>query len=127
MNVAHLDLAEFLAIAELVLQEPGDDIAWIARFDLAGVGVGCARIVKSHPRPDGNKRVGFMCMIEFCLSNGLAWTPPRKVSAATGASGAKKALPPRPSRRSVHDFLVSPRNRHGGFRRGLRSHRKKSR
>ena len=36
----------------------------------------CTRIVKNHPLPDGNKRVGFVCMIEFCLRNGLTWTPP---------------------------------------------------
>ena len=36
----------------------------------------CTRIVKNHPLPDWNKRVGFVCMIEFCLRNGLTWTPP---------------------------------------------------
>ena len=98
MSVAYLDLADFLAIAELVLQEPGEDIAWVARLDLAesalhapaasfgGVefypglatkaAVLCTRIVKNHPLPDGNKRVAFICMIEFCLRNGLTWTPP---------------------------------------------------
>ncbi len=98
MSIAYLDLADFLAISELVLQEPGEDIAWVARLDLAesalhapaasfgGVefypdlatkaAVLCTRIVKNHPLPDGNKRVGFVCMIEFCLRNGLTWTPP---------------------------------------------------
>jgi len=98
VSVAYLDLADFLAISELVLQEPGEDIAWVARLDLAesalhapdasfgGVefypdlatkaAVLCTRIVKNHPLPDGNKRVGFVCMIEFCLRNGLTWTPP---------------------------------------------------
>lgn len=98
MNVAYLDLADFLAISEVVLQAPGEDIAWVARLDLAesalhapaasfgGVefypdlatkaAVLCTRIVKNHPLPDGNKRVGFVCMIEFCLRNGLTWTPP---------------------------------------------------
>ena len=36
----------------------------------------CTRIVKNHPLPDGNKRVGFVSMVEFCLRNGLTWTPP---------------------------------------------------
>jgi death-on-curing protein len=36
----------------------------------------CTRIVKNHPLPDGNKRVGFVDMIEFCLRDGLTWTPP---------------------------------------------------
>ncbi len=73
MSVAYLDLADFLAISELVLQEPGDDIAWVARLDPAesalcapaasfgGVefypdlvtkaAVLCTRIVKNHPVP----------------------------------------------------------------------------
>lgn len=98
MSVAYLDLADFLAIAELVLQESAEDIVWMARLDLAesalhapGASFGgvefypdlatkaavlCTRIVKNHPLPDGNKRVGFVCMIEFCLRNGLTWSPP---------------------------------------------------
>lgn len=36
----------------------------------------CTRIVKNHPLVDGNKRVGFVCMIEFLLRNGRTWTPP---------------------------------------------------
>lgn len=98
MTVAYLDLADFLAISELVLNQPADDIARISRLELAesalhapaasfgGVefypdlatkaAVLCTRIVKNHPLLDGNKRVGFVCMIEFCLRNGLTWTPP---------------------------------------------------
>lgn len=98
MSVAYLDLADFLAIAELVLGEPADDLARVSRLELAEsalhgpaasfgdvefypdlatkAAVLCTRIVKNHPLPDGNKRVGFVCMIEFCLRNGLTWTPP---------------------------------------------------
>jgi len=98
VTVAYLDLADFLAISELVLNQPADDIARISRLELAesalhapaasfgGVefypdlatkaAVLCTRIVKNHPLLDGNKRVGFVCMIEFCLRNGLTWTPP---------------------------------------------------
>lgn len=36
----------------------------------------CTRIVKNHPFVDGNKRMGFVCMIEFLLRNGSSWTPP---------------------------------------------------
>jgi len=36
----------------------------------------CTRIVKNHPLVDGNKRVGFVCMIEFLLRNGRTWNPP---------------------------------------------------
>ena len=33
--------------------------------------------MKNHALVDGNKRVGFVCMIEFLLRNGRTWTPPR--------------------------------------------------
>ena len=87
MNVAYLDLADFLAISELVLGNPADDIARVSRLELAesalhapaasfgGIefypdlvvkaAVLCTRLVKNHPLPDGNKRVGFVSMIEF--------------------------------------------------------------
>ena len=98
MSVAYLDVADFLAISALVLDQPAENIAHVSRLELAesalhapaasfgGVefhpglvtkaAVLCTRIVKNHPLPDGNKRVGFVCMIEFCLRNGLTWTPP---------------------------------------------------
>jgi death-on-curing protein len=31
---------------------------------------------KNHPLVDGNKRVAFVCMVEFLARNGRAWTPP---------------------------------------------------
>jgi death-on-curing protein len=98
VRVAYLDVADFLAISELVLDQSAENIAHVSRLELAdsalhapaasfgGVefypglvtkaAVLCTRIVKNHPLPDGNKRVGFVCMIEFCLRNGLTWTPP---------------------------------------------------
>ena len=98
MSVDYLDLVDFLAISEIVLGQPAEDIAFVSRLESAesalhapaasfgGVefypdlivkaAVLCTRIVKNHPLPDGNKRVGFVSMIEFCLRNGLTWTPP---------------------------------------------------
>jgi death-on-curing protein len=98
LSVRYLDLGDFIAIAELVLGQPAQDILATARLELAesalhapaasfgGVefypdlvtkaAVLATRIVKNHPLPDGNKRVGLVCMIEFCLRNGLSWTPP---------------------------------------------------
>ncbi len=82
----------------MVLEVPADQISRISRLELAesalhapaasfgGIefypdlatkaAVLCTRLVKNHPLPDGNKRVGFVCMIEFCLRNGLSWSPP---------------------------------------------------
>ncbi len=98
MTVDYLDLGDFLAIAELVRDVPAEQLAPMSRLELAesalhapAAGFGdvefypdlvtkaailCTRLVKNHPLPDGNKRVGFVCMIEFCLRNGLTWTPP---------------------------------------------------
>lgn len=98
MSVEYLDLADFLAITELVLQVTAEQISRSSRLELAesalhapaasfgGVefypdlatkaAVLCTRLVKNHPLPDGNKRVGFVCMIEFCLRNGLSWGAP---------------------------------------------------
>ena len=112
MTVEYLDLADFLAISEIVLQEAAEDIAWVARLELAesalqapaasfgGVefypdlvtkaAVLCTRVIKNHPLPDGNKRVGFVCMVEFCRRNGLTWTPPP--GDEDGASSAQVVL-----------------------------------
>jgi death on curing protein len=98
VTIEYLDLGDFLVIAEEVLGVPADDIASASRLDLAEsalhapaaafgdldfyadlatkAAVLCARIVKNHPLVDGNKRVGFVCMIEFLLRNGCTWTPP---------------------------------------------------
>lgn len=65
-------------MAESALHAPTDSFSGIEFHpDLATkAAVLCTRIVKNHPLPDGNRRVGFVCMIEFCLRNGLVWTPP---------------------------------------------------
>jgi len=36
----------------------------------------CSRILKNHALPDGNKRVGLLCMIEFLRRSGLTWNSP---------------------------------------------------
>ena len=36
----------------------------------------CSRLVRNHPFLDGNKRVGYICLIEFVERNGYSWTPP---------------------------------------------------
>lgn len=98
MTVNYLDLGDFLGIAELVLGLPAEDIVQVSRLELAEsalhaaaaefgsvefypdlavkAAVLCTRLAKNHPLPDGNKRVAFVCMVEFCLRNGLVWTPP---------------------------------------------------
>ena len=33
----------------------------------------CARIVRNHPLPDGNKRTAFLALVEFVERNGRRW------------------------------------------------------
>jgi death on curing protein len=95
----YLDLADFLLIAEAVLQIAAEDLARAGRLELAesalhapgaefgGVefypdlarktAVLASRLIGNHPLPDGNKRVGYLCAIEFVERNGGTWTHPR--------------------------------------------------
>ncbi len=92
----YLDLADFLLIAEVVLDIPAEDLARAGRLELAesalhapaatfgGVefypdlprktAVLAARLINNHPLPDGNKRVGYLCALEFVARNGGTWT-----------------------------------------------------
>ena len=62
MSVEYLDLADFLAITELVLEVPADQISRISRLELA----------ESALHAPAASFGG----IEFCLRNGLSWSPP---------------------------------------------------
>jgi death on curing protein len=97
VSIVYLDLADLLIIAEAVLDVPAEKLALVAQLPLAesaahapaasfeGVdfypdpavkaAVLCAHLVKNHPFPDGNKRVGFLAMIEFVERNGFSWEP----------------------------------------------------
>ncbi len=98
MAFEYLDLADFLLIAEAVLDIPAEDLARVTRTELAesalhspaatfgGVefypdlasktAVLAARLINNHPLPDGNKRVGYLCALEFIARNGGTWTHP---------------------------------------------------
>lgn len=94
----YLDLADFLLIAEAVVDIPAEQLLKASRIDLAesalhapaaefgGVefypdlhtktAVLAWRIIRNHPLPDGNKRVGYLCALEFVARNGGTWTSP---------------------------------------------------
>jgi death on curing protein len=36
----------------------------------------CSRLIRNHPLPDGNKRVGYLCLREFVARNGYEWHSP---------------------------------------------------
>jgi death on curing protein len=87
-----LTLGELLEIAAAILDVDSHELARAARLDLAesalhapNAGFGdtelyetlpekaailCSRIVKDHPFPDGNKRTGYISMIELAERNG---------------------------------------------------------
>jgi death-on-curing protein len=93
----YLDLVDFLLIAEQVLGIPAERLARLGRLGLAdsalnapAAGFGeveaypefemkaavlCWHLVKNHPLPDGNKRVGFLSLVEFVRRNGREWHP----------------------------------------------------
>ena len=92
---AHLDLTDYLLIAERVLGLPAEAIANFNRIGLAesalaapqaGFGgveaypdfvtkaaVLCWHLVKNHPLPDGNKRCAFLATVEFVERNRRTW------------------------------------------------------
>ncbi len=93
-----LELADLLLIAEGVLGVPAERLARMVLIPSAesalaapfasfgGIdfyddpaeraAICCSRIVRNHPFPDGNKRVGYECMREMLERAGLPWPRP---------------------------------------------------
>lgn len=96
--VHYLDLADYLLIAEAALGIDADVLAKAANLSLAPsaldapaaefggvefypdlptkVAVLCVHVVMNHALPDGNKRTGLLCAIEFAERNGYEWRSP---------------------------------------------------
>jgi len=107
MGWRYLDLVDYLLIAESVLEIPAEQLAQLDRLGLAesalnapAAGFGeveaypdfeskaavlCWHLVKNHPLPDGNKRAGFIALLEFCHRNGRPWHRAGDDPAATDA------------------------------------------
>lgn len=93
-----LKLADFLVIAEAVLGESAERLGHVARIpgiesalaapfaSFGGVdfyedpaeraAICCSRVIRNHPLPDGNKRLGYECMREMLERSGLKWPRP---------------------------------------------------
>jgi death-on-curing protein len=93
-----LKLVDFLLIAEVVLGKPAEQLVRVVRVPavesalaapFAGFGgvdfysdpvdraaICCSRIVRNHPLPDGNKRLGYECMREMLERDGVPWPRP---------------------------------------------------
>jgi death on curing protein len=98
VTVDYPDLADFLLVAEAVLQMPAKKIAEESNLHLADsalhapaarfagedfypnfatkAAVLCAHLIKNHPLKDGNAQVALVATVEFCGRNDLPWTPP---------------------------------------------------
>jgi death-on-curing protein len=94
--VRPLELADFLLIAEAVLEIPAKKVAEDSSLHLADsalhaplasfggieaypdfatkAAVLCAHLVKNHPLKDGNAPVALIATIEFCQRNGHPWS-----------------------------------------------------
>jgi death-on-curing protein len=103
-DIHGLDLADFLLIAEAILDVSVDRLERTANLPLAesalaapfaGFGdherypdvatkaaVLCSRLVRNHPLPDGNKRTAYICMRELIARNDHAWRRPPDDEAA---------------------------------------------
>jgi death-on-curing protein len=93
-----LPLEDFLLIAELVLGIPAETVKHATKLGLAESALNapfasfgaedfypeaadkaailCSRIVRNHPLPDGNKRVGLLSMLDFIERNDMRWIAP---------------------------------------------------
>ncbi len=84
-----IDLAEFLVIAERVLDVDAKALKSAAKLDAAEsalaaplsrpaqrAAIVCSRIIRNHPLPDGNKRTGYLCMLVQLEQAGLTFTHP---------------------------------------------------
>jgi death-on-curing protein len=95
VRARYLDLVDYLLVAEAVLGVDAEDVARFAGIALADSALNAPaagfgevefhpgverkaavllhHLVRNHALPDGNKRVGYLCMLEFLARNGLAW------------------------------------------------------
>jgi death-on-curing protein len=67
-----------IGLAESALHSPASGFAGVELYpDLTDkAAVLCVRFSRNHPLPDGNKRVSYLCLLEFLSRNGIDWTPP---------------------------------------------------
>jgi death-on-curing protein len=93
-----MNLGDYLAVAEAVLQVPAETLKHATRIGSAesalaapfasfgGVvfypsigtqaAILCSRLIRNHPLPDGNKRVALLCMLLFLDLNGRIFDTP---------------------------------------------------
>jgi death on curing protein len=67
-----------LPLADSALNAPAAEFGGVEFYTefASKAAVLCSPLIRNHPLPDGNKRVAFMCMVEFVERNGREWRPP---------------------------------------------------
>jgi len=107
MGWRYLDIVDFLLIAEAVLEVEAERLARLDRLGLADSALAAPaasfageeayeafptkvavlgwHLIRNHPLPDGNKRVGLLAMIEFVRRNDWKWSPDLGDPAASDA------------------------------------------
>jgi len=65
-----------LPLAESALAAPAAGFGEVEAYPdfAAKAAVLCSRLVRNHPLPDGNKRVAYLCLLEFVARNSRQWT-----------------------------------------------------
>ena len=98
MTVQCLDLVDFLLIAEAITGIEAKALTRLPRLHtadhalsapIAGIGeteyyptfaekaaAMTFQLIRGHPLIDGNKRVGYVCLLQFVYRNGYGWSPP---------------------------------------------------
>jgi len=106
--LTRLELADFLLIAEAVLGKPAEELAYFTRIPelesalaapfatFGGIefyddpveraAICCSRIIRNHPLPDGNKRLGYECMREMLERSGVPWPRPSEDAESIAAT-----------------------------------------
>ena len=66
------------ALAESALGAPAASFEGVELYEDLPLkaAVLCARLIRNHPLPDGNKRVGLVSLLEFLARNNLEWRRP---------------------------------------------------
>ena len=77
LGVAAEDIVRFggIALAESALHAPASgfgDVEFHPGVERKAADL-LHHLVRNHALPDGNKRVGYLCMLEFIARNGLSW------------------------------------------------------
>ena len=69
-----------LHLAESALNAPAAEFGGVEFYpDFSKkAAVLCARLVKNHALPDGNKRTAYICLREFVERNGHSWFAPQE-------------------------------------------------